>query len=246
MYAKDIGAARVLQAEPQRNGNVFAYTVTYWAKGKSFPLGAYYNDIPDETALYFPDSLRTAVGADGRRPVLVEAVVAGTPAEAAGLRQGELLVAVDGSSLAGTADLDERIAQLAGREATLTVWGLAGLRETTCTLGPRFVGAEGHGVEGLYYNRPWEFNDYANYQQYSQAFTQAWNDSIAAYRQAQEQSRRDAQLAYLGSEVSYLEGRIDELEHSPSHRDSRTLREQVSSSLEHRYKTDFDKWIGGD
>lgn len=220
MYGDRIGAARVLQAQPVKNGGAWSYTVTYWAEGASFPLGAYTNDIPDETATFFPDSLRAAIG-EGHRPVLVEEVVRGTPAEAAGLRKGELIVAVDGVPLAGTAALDALVPERANQEVTLTVWGLAGLRETTCTIGERFVGADGYGTEGLYFNQPWTFDDHAEFQQYSQAFTDAWNSGIQAHAAAQERARVDGQIAYLNSQTSYLQGRIDDLERMPSRRESR-------------------------
>jgi hypothetical protein len=224
MYADRIGAARVVQAEPVEDGGVYAYTVTYWAPGKRFPFGAYYNDVPEETALLFPDSLREALGADGRA-VFVEEVVAGTPADEAGIRGGELIVAVDGVPFDGTDGLDALIPERAEEDVTITVWGMQGLRTTTCRLRERFVCADGHGVEGLYYNQPWAFDDYANFQQYSQAFTEAWNDGIAAYEEqqriAQEQATHDARYASMGSEISYLNGRIDDLERRPSSREDR-------------------------
>lgn len=225
LYGEKLGAAHVLQEQPHQDGNVYAYTVTYWAKGKHFPFGAYYNDIPDETAMYFPDSLRAAMG-EGR-PVLVEAVVYNSPAELAGVVPGELIVAVDGEPIGGTDGLDALIPEAANREVTLTVWGLAGLRETTCTIGDRFVCAEGYGTEGLYYNQPWAFEDYENFQQYSEAFSNAWHASFDAYAQAQEQARQDAQYAYMSSEMSYLQGRISDLESRPSQRDTRTMGQRL-------------------
>lgn len=220
MYGNRIGAARVLQAEPKKNGNVWSYTVTYWAEGASFPLGAYYNDIPEETAMFFPDSLRETIG-EGHRPVLVEEVVRGTPAEAAGLEKGELIVAVDGVPITGTDALDALIPERANQEVTLTVWGLSGLRETTCTIGERNACADGYGTEGLYFNQPWAFDDHEEFQQVSQAFTNAWNSGLQAYAAAQEQARVDGQIAYLNTQTSYLQGRIEDLERMPSQRASR-------------------------
>jgi len=220
MYAGRIGAERTVQAEPRRDGNVYAYTVTYWAPAADFPLGAYYNDIPDETAMLFPDSLRERV-APGHRPVLVETVVHGTPAQAAGVRSGELIVAVDGASFAGCEGLDALVPERAHQEVTLTIWGLEGLRETTCTLGERVTNADGHGPEALYHNRPWEFDDYRNFQKYSQAFTSAWHAGIEAQRQAQARAQRDAEIAHLNGRSAYLEGRIAELERQPSTRGTR-------------------------
>ena len=220
MYAKSIGAARAVQAVPQNDGGAYAYTVTYWSKGREFPFGAYYNDVPEETALLFPDSLRAELD-QGDRPVLVEAVVHGSPAATAGLADGELIVAIDGESFAGTEELDALVPSLARREVALTVWSPEGLRETRCTFGERIVGADGIGPEGLYYNQPWAFEDYDNFQQYSEAFTNAWHSGWNSYRAQQEKARTNAQLSYLSSEVSHLNGRIDELESRPSYRDSR-------------------------
>ena len=186
MYAKQLGAARAVQAAPKANGGVYAYTVTYWSKGREFPFGAYYNDLPDETALLLPDSLREQLDR-GDRPVLVEAVVYDTPAEAAGLADGELIVAVNGESFSGTSELDALVSKNAESEVTLTVWGLDGLRETQCTLGDTVATADGIGPEALYYNQPWEFHDYANFQKYSQAFTNAWH---ASWKNAREPTLR--------------------------------------------------------
>ncbi len=219
MYGERLGAERVLQEEPHQDGNVFAYTVTYWAKGKRFPFGAYYNDLPDETVMSFPDSLREVIGPG--RPVLVEAVVQDSPAQVAGVQQGELIVAVDGEPIEGSEGLDALIPAKAGREVALTVWGLSGLRETSCTLGERLVCAQGYGTEGLYFNQPWAFDDYANFQQYSQAFSNAWHAGFDAHAQAQEQARRDAQYAYMSSEITHLQGQLDDLERRPSRRGTR-------------------------
>lgn len=220
LYAGRIGAERTVQAEPQRDGNVYAYTVTYWARAAEFPLGAYFNDVPDETALMFPDSLREQV-APGDRPVLVEAVVYGSPAEAAGVKSGELIVGIDGQSFAGCEGLDALVPTRANQEVTVTIWGLDGLRESTCTIGERVAGAGGPGPEGLYFNQPWAFEDYRNFQQYSEAFTDAWHAGIEAQRQAEVRARRDADAAYMHSRTASLEGRIADLERQPSTRGTR-------------------------
>lgn len=81
--------------------------------------------------------------------------------------------------------------------------------------------ADGHGPEGLYYNRPWEFDGYHDFQRYSQAFTNAWNSALAAQRQAREEAHREARMAALDSRTSYLEGRLADLDRSPSLRGSR-------------------------
>lgn len=60
----------------------------------------------------------------GRRDgVRVAQIVAGSPAEAAGLRTGDVLVAVDGDSVASSTALQKRmIADVIGRRVEITVW----------------------------------------------------------------------------------------------------------------------------
>ncbi|MEL6712710.1 MAG: PDZ domain-containing protein [Planctomycetota bacterium] len=239
LYAGRIGAERTVQATPQRDGGVYAYTVTYWSRAADFPLGAYFNDVPDSTALVFPDALRERL-APGHRPVVVEAVVRGSAAERAGVERGELIVAVDGRSFPGSEGLDALLPERANDEVVLTVWGLDGARDATCRIGARVTGAAGHGPEGLYFNRPWAFVEHRNFQRYSEAFTRGFRSAIEAQRAAQERAWRDARIASLTSRTDHLQNRINELESQPSVRDSRPagwidrdrLREQGAKNWE--------------
>lgn len=199
--------------EPRGSGGVFAYTVTYWVRGKDFPLGAYYNDIPYETRLYFPDSLREYLG-QGNQPVLVEAVVDGTTAQHAGLSGGELIIGLDGEPFAGAEDLDRRLLERGHRTARLDLWSPDGMRSVDVSIGQvsETPGALAPGAEALFYREPWATAEYEDFAWISHAFTEAWHSSIAAYEQAladQEAAQREAarmQLLWdLEDEVAQLE-----------------------------------------
>ncbi|HYQ71894.1 MAG TPA: hypothetical protein VET88_08200, partial [Gammaproteobacteria bacterium] len=115
MYAGLLGAERVMQETPKKiSGDVYAYTVTFWARGRNFPFGAYYNDMPEDTRIFYPDSLREFL--DGGMPVMIEEVVDDSPAAQAGLSQGELIAGVDGEPLKGAEDMDRRLVNSGGQE----------------------------------------------------------------------------------------------------------------------------------
>jgi S1-C subfamily serine protease len=65
--------------------------------------------------------LRVHLGADGEAGVLVSKVLTGTPAERAGVRVGDLIVAVDGRRVASAAELVAALADKAGRTFPLEV-----------------------------------------------------------------------------------------------------------------------------
>ena len=68
------------------------------------------------------DSARTA-GLGDQRGVLVTSVAAGSPAAAAGLRSGDIILSVGGKELGDASDMEERVIVLApGGELTLRVW----------------------------------------------------------------------------------------------------------------------------
>jgi hypothetical protein len=90
----------------------------HWvAGGESKPrgyLGAVLTDLTPE--------LRTHFGAPAEAGVLVGKVEAGSPAEAAGLRVGDVITAVDGERVAGSVDIRRRIRALGdGETAALEV-----------------------------------------------------------------------------------------------------------------------------
>ena len=197
MYGEIIGAERVMQETPkQLASDVFAYTVTYWARGANYPLGAYYNDMPEDTRIFYPDSLREYLG--GGMPVMIEEVVVDSRAAQAGLAKGELIAGVDGEPLKGAEDMDQRLMQSSGQTIEMQIWGPEGMRTVAVEVGATstddpngYPGAEVH-----YFTAPWELQEYEDFVYISRAFTQAWNDSIAAY-QAQQGSRTPAFLQRL-------------------------------------------------
>lgn len=205
MYGELIGAERVMQETPKKVSNdVYAYTVTFWARGRNYPFGAYYNDMPEDTRVFYPDSLREFL--DGGMPVMIEEVVVDSPAAQAGLNKGELIAGINGQPLRGAEDLDKRLISSAGQESTMQIWGPDGMRTVTVQIGQitgkdvAYPGAEVH-----YYIAPWELNDYKDFSYISHAFQQAVNDSITAYNAQQEAERQRAYEAYQNARISALE-----------------------------------------
>ena len=89
------------------------------------PSGARREAVIDLSGLH-PDQLdQGALGALGLRPYThaprIERLTSGGAAEAAGLRPGDVVVAVEGLALAGAAPLIERVRAAAGRPLTLRV-----------------------------------------------------------------------------------------------------------------------------
>jgi hypothetical protein len=75
---------------------------------------------------FLPDEAR-AVGLGERSAVLVTAVIEGGRAAAAGIRSGDIILAVDGQPVNDAAALEERMRAIpAGRPATLRVWRQVG------------------------------------------------------------------------------------------------------------------------
>src|SRR5262245_1599894 len=69
-----------------------------------------------------PAPARRAVGLSSSKGILVRSVGAKTPAEAAGLRVGDVLVRIDGHEIAGVSDLQRRLdASAIGREIDVDV-----------------------------------------------------------------------------------------------------------------------------
>ncbi len=89
--------------------------------------------IQDMTA-----ELAEAIGAEKTDGALVAQVIEGTPAKQAGLKEGDLIVAVDGEEVQDSMGLRNRIAQFApGTEITLTLVREGQERTLTATLGER-------------------------------------------------------------------------------------------------------------
>jgi S1-C subfamily serine protease len=78
--------------------------------------------------------LRASVGLPARDGLLVRAVVDGSPAAAAGLRQGDLLVAAGDRALRTPDDLHEALEALTGDGASLVLTVVRGVDESTTTV----------------------------------------------------------------------------------------------------------------
>jgi hypothetical protein len=110
-WGRSLDAAVVLQSNHGQR-----YLATYWRLARSFVFGAYYDDPPEEA--------RRVVGAD--EGVIVLEVVAGSPAAAAFLTPGDLLLRLDGEVIADARWLDAELARPAGGWVVFTLWPLRG------------------------------------------------------------------------------------------------------------------------
>jgi len=95
------------------------YLATYWAKPKNMPLGAFYvDDVPEEAR----NALQNAF--DNTSGVLVEIVISDSPAFYAGIRPGDLLIAIDHQKITSSANMDVALQARKGQTVTLTVWSM--------------------------------------------------------------------------------------------------------------------------
>ena len=79
-----------------------------------------------------------ALDLDEPRGALVASVIPGEPADRAGIRQGDVILAVNGVRMAGSQELTRAIAGFPpGEEVLLTVWRKAREKKVTVTLGKR-------------------------------------------------------------------------------------------------------------
>jgi len=205
MYGEQLGAECLMQEPPKKISNdVYAYTVTFWARGRNYPFGGYYNDMPEDTRIFFPDSLREFL--DGGMPVMIEAVVNNSPAAHAGINQGELIAGINGQPLKGAEDMDQRLIDNSNQTIDMQVWGPNGLRTTDVQLGKVSNNGDGYpGAEVDYYMTPWEQADYQDFSYISHAFQQAVKDGIANYQAQQEAERQRAYNAWQNARISALE-----------------------------------------
>lgn len=113
-WGERVGASAVLHQYGHGH-----YLATYWARPKQFVFGAYYSDdLPAEARAALKGALHLTDG------VIVRAVVDGSPAFDAGVRPGDLLIALDGRRIAGTSALDGMLRAHAGSKVTLAVWSM--------------------------------------------------------------------------------------------------------------------------
>jgi serine protease Do len=80
--------------------------------------------------------LATSFGAEGKKGALIADVAEGSPAARAGLKSGDVVLAVDGQNVADPGDVARKVGLAApGRRETLTVWRDHGSRQVDVVLG---------------------------------------------------------------------------------------------------------------
>lgn len=99
---------------------------------------------------------------------LVLGVVQDTPADKAGIKPGDIVVALNEATLAGVDDLKNRTAENAGKEISLTVE--RGTETFEVRLTPRENPPQGQGAMGIVINKVWA--DAANGLMYTDGFLQ--------------------------------------------------------------------------
>ena len=113
-WAENIGAEAVLHTFDDGH-----YLATFWSKPKTYVFGAYYSeDLPPDARAALQDALAFDRG------VIVESVVQGSPASGAGVRPGDLLIAVNNERIQGVRALDRLLRKHGGRPVTLLVWSM--------------------------------------------------------------------------------------------------------------------------
>lgn len=102
-------------------------------------IGVTIQDIDDNTA--------RALGMEDSAGALIGSVLPGEPAAKAGLRDGDVITAVDGQPVSDSADLLRAIAEKApGTQAVITVWRDGKMSDITVTLGERKTSQGGSSV----------------------------------------------------------------------------------------------------
>ena len=100
-------------------------------------------------------------GVEPRLKCQVGSVVTNSPAEAAGLRKGDTILAIDGTDLNGPDDMVSRIKKAGESPVALTVRPYRGSALATVTLTPRFDEEAGRPLIGIVFaqseaaNQPW-------------------------------------------------------------------------------------------
>ena len=178
-YGQAIGAAYVVSQTPiAGESNLNAFLVTYWARLKSgqFALGAYDEDLPEELLKRLGEKYNV---------VMLKQVVNGTPAKEAGLRADDVLLAVDGVRVTGTADLGKAIAAKQGQQVTISVSRQGELLEMPVKLAV----SEASGASVRFHSAPWKATKPTDWSALSAA-------NIVADVQRQQQMERERQAAY--------------------------------------------------
>ncbi len=209
-WGTEVGATRVVLETPRAGAsNLHYFLVTYWARVKpqQFSFGGYLSNLPDE--------LLNRIGKE-MNMVILEQVVPGTPAAAAGFRAGDVIVAVAGKHVPDTAAFMARVDDNAGKEVRMSI-----LRQGTALEIPVHLAAavslpvpEGMGTVG-YLESPWESTQPADFSGLSAAAIASATTAIVQdmQRQQREQeyerarARARANLEYLDSQSADAAGR---------------------------------------
>jgi hypothetical protein len=205
-YAVEKNAAQVVLETPKAgSSNLHYFLVTYWARVKPefFSFGTYLTDLPKELLERIGKNLNM---------VIIEQVVPGTPAAVAGLRGGDVILAVNEEHMPDTKVLLQTIAQNAGQEIDVDI-----SRDGTSLQMPVRLAKhrpiavpEGKGYIG-YYDSPWLNTKPKDWSGFSvAAIASATMASMQRMQQQQqleyERARAQAQrnLDYLNSQSTAM------------------------------------------
>lgn len=181
-WGAEVGAAHVVLETPRPGAsNLHYYLVTYWAQRKRDPaaLGAYLQDLPPELLERIGKSLNV---------VIVQQVVKGGAADAAGLRANDVLLALNGERVMSVRQFAGAVRARAGGEIVLNV--SRANQEVELPL----KAAAGHAVL-TYREAPWLATQPRDWSMLSAASFAA---SAAQVAQQQEQAR---QLEYARADA---------------------------------------------
>lgn len=128
-YGQSIGAAHVVSQTPiAGESNLHAFLVTYWARLKPgmFAFGAYIEDLPQDLLKRLGEKYNV---------VMLKQVVSGTPAKEAGLHADDVVLAVDGTRMTKTTELNQAIVARQGKQMTVSLSRQGALLEMPVRIG---------------------------------------------------------------------------------------------------------------
>lgn len=194
-WARGVGAAYVALETPRPDrSNLHYYLATFWGKLKPgvAPFGVYLDGLPGE--------LLAQVG--GEDMLVVWQVIEDTPAEAAGLRADDVIVAVDGEHVQSPERFGELLRAAAGGELVLAVTRGREALELRAALPPR--GAPPPAAPG-FAEAPWRETQSSDWSALSVESLTAVGMQIYQEQERQRQAARQRALAYLDHRVAQIE-----------------------------------------
>lgn len=199
-WGKEVGATRVELETPRAGAsNLHYFLVTYWARVKPerFSFGGYLSNLPDE--------LLNRIGKQ-MNMVILEQVIPGTPAAAAGFRAGDVIVAVAGKRVQDTAAFLARVDANAGREVRMSI-----LRQGKALEIPVHLAVavslpvpDGMGTVG-YLDSPWESTKPADFSGLSAAAIMSATTAIMQDMQQQREQEYERARARARANLDYLD-----------------------------------------